>query len=317
MSTLVTYSLYAQTVTNVDAYQDGKEIVITYELDVKTTTKAFYSVDGGKTFVPISEVNGAIGKDAHAGANKFRWNVLKEVEQISSNNVVFKVVPENIKGNVVIKVKPKSTDLVVDKSNKYVVNAPIKITLNEGYHSLYFSKSGYYSTTEHISVIAGETQTISARLNKIKNATNRSYKSTGNGLTRFWDKRGFNIGAGVVAGYDVELGIAGGAGVYWRLFRHNSLFNFNLGCEYAFYSNVGSTFQFPLLINWNMFSMFGDCSDEPACGYIGFGITPMAKYGICPYNLQVAVCLRHWDFKLNAIVSDYQVQMGLGAVYYF
>lgn len=143
------------------------------------------------------------------------------------------------------------------------------------------------------------------------------YKSSKNSLSSFWDKHGFNIGTGAVVGYDAEYGMVAGAGVYWRLFRHNSIFNFNLGCEYALYSNGDPTFQFPLMINWNMFSMFGDCSREPACGYIGFGITPMTRYGICPYNIQVAVSLRHWDFKLNSAVSDYQVQMSLGAVYYF
>ena len=143
------------------------------------------------------------------------------------------------------------------------------------------------------------------------------YRTSNNTLSSFWDKHGFNIGAGALVGWDDEYGMVGGAGIYWRLFRHNSLFNFNVGCEYALYSKGGSTFQFPLMINWNMFSMFGDCSREPACGYIGFGITPMTRFGICPYNIQVAVCLRHWDFKFNSAVSDYQVQMSLGAVYYF
>ena len=144
-----------------------------------------------------------------------------------------------------------------------------------------------------------------------------SYRTSNNSISSFWDKHGFNIGAGALVGWDDEYGILGGVGIYWRLFRHNSAFNFNLGCEYALYSNGDPTFQFPLIINWNMFSMLGDFSREPVGGYIGFGITPMPRYGICPYNLQVVVSTRHWDFKFTSMISDYQVQMGLGTVYYF
>ena len=185
------------------------------------------------------------------------------------------------------------------------------------------------STQSSYSNSSSSSSTSTSRSSYSTSSTNRTYnsgstysgysgyKSSKNSLSSFWDKHGFNIGAGALVGYDAEYGMVGGAGVYWRLFRHNSLFNFNLGCEYALYSNGDPTFQFPLMINWNMFSMFGDYSREPACGYIGFGITPMSRYGICPYNIQVAVCLRHWDFKFNSMVSDYQVQLSLGAVYYF
>lgn len=149
------------------------------------------------------------------------------------------------------------------------------------------------------------------------NSNYSSYRTSKGALSSFWDKHGFNIGAGALVGWDDVFGLMGGAGVYWRLFRHNSTFNFNLGCEYALYSNVGPTFQFPLIINWNMFSMFGDFSREPVGGYIGFGITPIPSHSVCPYNIQVVVSTRHWDFKLNSMIGDCQAQLGLGAVYYF
>lgn len=317
LTLLLTRTLCAQVVSNVDAYQDGTDIVISYELDSKTNTKAFYSLDGGKTFLgPLLSVVGDIGECAHVGLNKFRWDVLSDLSNFSSNEVVFKIIADNNKGVLIVKSTPRKADVTLNKT-KYLGTTPIEISLPEGHYDLFTYKGGWNGKKEVVKIQRDQTSKLKVKLNKRKDFSRKYNNGTNNGLSRFWNRYGFNLGAGAVVGYDAEYGVATGAGLYWRLFRHNSIFNFNLGCEYTYYSKGGATFQFPLLINWNMFSMFGDCSSEAACGYIGFGITPMSKYGICPYNIQVAVCMRHWDFKLNAIVSDHQVQMSLGTAYYF
>lgn len=314
---LLTRTLCAQVVSNVDAYQDGTDIVISYELDSKTTTKAFYSLDGGKTFLgPLLSVVGEIGEYAHAGLNTFRWNVLSDISSISSSEVVFKILADNNKGVLVVKSKPKKANVTLNKT-KFLGETPVKVTLPEGYYDIYTYKGGWKGKHEVVKIQRELKTNVRVKLTKVPGTSNKYHKSSNNGLSRFWNRYGFNLGAGAVVGYDVEYGVVTGAGLYWRLFRHNSIFNFNFGCEYAYYSNGGSTFQFPLFINWNLFSLFGDCSDEPACGYFGFGITPMSKYGICPYYFQVTVCMRHWDFKFIGGGSDSQVQLSLGAAYYF
>lgn len=43
----------AQTVTNVDYYQDGKQIVVTYSLDKQSDISVYCSTDGGKSYDPV------------------------------------------------------------------------------------------------------------------------------------------------------------------------------------------------------------------------------------------------------------------------
>ena len=88
--------LFAQNVTNVDCYQDGNNITITYNVDQKASTELFYSLNGGTTFIgPLKCVTGDIGANAKKGYNKAIWSVLDEVESLNGNNIVFKVAVSN------------------------------------------------------------------------------------------------------------------------------------------------------------------------------------------------------------------------------
>ncbi len=89
---------FAQTVTNVDAYQDGNNIVIAYSLhgaghlqkNAQITVLPTCSMDGGKTFFGLKSVSGDL-RTFPGPDKKIIWNVLNDVEEFVGENIVFKV----------------------------------------------------------------------------------------------------------------------------------------------------------------------------------------------------------------------------------
>lgn len=90
-------SLRAQSITNVQVTQEGKTVVITYDLEGKIGEKYTISLeaskDGGKTYLLVpSSVTGDIGKLISLSYNKrIVWDVLKDVEKLVGADFVFKV----------------------------------------------------------------------------------------------------------------------------------------------------------------------------------------------------------------------------------
>ena len=85
---------FGQTVSNVDAYQEGKNIIITYDIDKAGHVSDVYcSTDGGRTWgEPLRQVTGDVNKQVPAGNHRIVWNVLSEREKLSGANICFKVV---------------------------------------------------------------------------------------------------------------------------------------------------------------------------------------------------------------------------------
>ena len=85
---------FGQTVTNVDAYQEGKNIIITYDIDKAGSVGDVYSsTDGGRTWgEALRQVTGDVNKQVPAGSHRIVWNVLAEREKLSGANICFKVV---------------------------------------------------------------------------------------------------------------------------------------------------------------------------------------------------------------------------------
>ena len=85
---------FGQTVSNVDAYQKGKNIIITYETDkAGSVGDVFCSTDGGRTWSkPLRQVTGDVNKHVQAGSHRIVWDVLSEREKLSGANICFKVV---------------------------------------------------------------------------------------------------------------------------------------------------------------------------------------------------------------------------------
>ena len=84
---------FGQTVSNVDAYQEGKNIIITYETDKAGSVGDVYcSTDGGRTWgEALRQVTGDVNKQVQAGSHRIVWDVLSEREKLAGANICFKV----------------------------------------------------------------------------------------------------------------------------------------------------------------------------------------------------------------------------------
>ena len=84
---------FGQTVSNVDAYQEGKNIIITYDTDKAGFVDfVFCSTDGGRTWSkPLRQVTGDVNKQVPAGSHRIVWDVLAEREKLVGENISFKV----------------------------------------------------------------------------------------------------------------------------------------------------------------------------------------------------------------------------------
>ena len=85
---------FGQTVSNVDAYQEGKNIIITYDTDKAGSVGDVYcSTDGGRTWSEaLRQVTGDVNKQVQAGNHRIVWDVLSEREKLAGANICFKVV---------------------------------------------------------------------------------------------------------------------------------------------------------------------------------------------------------------------------------
>ncbi len=85
-------NLFAQNVSDVAFYQEGKNIVVTYSLDKVANVSVQVSTDGGMTYsAPLKHVSGDVGKGVSAGAKQIVWDVLTEYDTFSGESVVFLV----------------------------------------------------------------------------------------------------------------------------------------------------------------------------------------------------------------------------------
>ena len=84
---------FGQTVSNVDAYQEDKNIIITYDTDKAGFVDFVYcSTDGGRTWSkPLRQVTGDVNKQVQAGSHRIVWDVLAEREKLAGENICFKV----------------------------------------------------------------------------------------------------------------------------------------------------------------------------------------------------------------------------------
>ena len=94
LSVVTAVCSFGQMVSNVDAYQEGKNIIITYDTDKAGSVGDVYcSTDGGRTWgEALRQVTGDVNKLVPAGRHRIVWDVLSEREKLSGANICFKVV---------------------------------------------------------------------------------------------------------------------------------------------------------------------------------------------------------------------------------
>lgn len=88
----------AQQIQNVQATQEGKTIVVSYDLTDNASgstyeVELYCSTDGGSTFgKSLSAVSGDAGKEIKPGASRrISWDVLADREKLTGNRIVFEV----------------------------------------------------------------------------------------------------------------------------------------------------------------------------------------------------------------------------------
>jgi len=83
-----------QTISNVHSEQEGSTIQVYYSLSTSSPCEIalYVSLDGGTTWKgPLTKVQGAVGKNISSGEHTIIWEVLEELEELSSDKIKFKV----------------------------------------------------------------------------------------------------------------------------------------------------------------------------------------------------------------------------------
>ena len=85
-------SLLAENATNVRVRQEGKAIVVTYDLSKNSVVRLLMALGKSNQYTELKAVTGNIGKGVSAGQNrKIVWKPLEENETFIAENVRFKV----------------------------------------------------------------------------------------------------------------------------------------------------------------------------------------------------------------------------------
>jgi len=85
---------FAQKVNNVEASQQGQNIVVTYDLETEQpcTINLFISTNDGNTWQgPLKQVQGQVGPNIKSGENSITLFVLNEFNELRGDNIRFKV----------------------------------------------------------------------------------------------------------------------------------------------------------------------------------------------------------------------------------
>ncbi len=84
----------AQKVSNISFRQEQSTIIVSYDLETKTSCKVslFVSTNGGTTWQgPLTKVTGAVGNKIVSGSHSITWKVLEEFEELKGDNIKFQV----------------------------------------------------------------------------------------------------------------------------------------------------------------------------------------------------------------------------------
>lgn len=87
-----TLCVFAQNATNVRVRQEGKNIVITYDLKKNSVVRLFMASGNSTQFVELKATSGDIGKGVASGKDRqVVWQPLEEYDKFFAQNVRFKV----------------------------------------------------------------------------------------------------------------------------------------------------------------------------------------------------------------------------------
>lgn len=83
---------FAENASNIRVRQEGKAIVVTYDLNKKSVVRLLMASGHSNQYTELKAVSGNVGKNVSAGQNrKIVWKPLEENEKFIAENVRFKV----------------------------------------------------------------------------------------------------------------------------------------------------------------------------------------------------------------------------------
>ena len=84
--------VFAENVSNVRVRQEGKTIVVTYDLSKTTNVRLLMATNMSNDFKELKHVTGNVGENVLTGTNRtIKWNVLEEFGRFVADGVRFKV----------------------------------------------------------------------------------------------------------------------------------------------------------------------------------------------------------------------------------
>lgn len=93
---LFSLPILAENATNVRVRQEGKSIIITYDLKQKSLVKILMASGNSDHYTELNAVTGNVGKGVPAGnSRKVVWKPLEEKQEFIAQNVRFKVVAQS------------------------------------------------------------------------------------------------------------------------------------------------------------------------------------------------------------------------------
>ena len=133
--------LHAQTVTNVDARQDGQNIVITFNMDKPTDVTLYYSTSGRYGSYKLIENRYLTKQRISSTEYCYIWNVTGQCGEFSFNNVVFRVEAEEE--------TTKSNSFFLSLGGFYSLNNDFGATFRLGYNAMYVSVKTNFKTEKY------------------------------------------------------------------------------------------------------------------------------------------------------------------------
>jgi hypothetical protein len=86
--------VFSQSVSAVQVSQEGKNIIVEYTLQTKSSEeiRLYFSRDGGKKYIgPLNKVYGDVGRGVRSGRKRIEWRALEEYSEFVGDNIVFMV----------------------------------------------------------------------------------------------------------------------------------------------------------------------------------------------------------------------------------
>ena len=86
------FTLFAENASNIRVRQEGKTIVVTYDLKNNSVVRLLMASDDSPQYRELKAVTGDVGKRVHAGKDRqIVWNLLQEQDEFVAKGVRFRV----------------------------------------------------------------------------------------------------------------------------------------------------------------------------------------------------------------------------------